>query len=114
MTAKGSRLIYAPEAIVEHLVPAERLNQSWFRRRAAWQAVSDYLLDPAGSFEKAPTYWPGVTNFYALLPPKYRTPRGFYIDQDDPEMVHKQMSALYNFTLALLAGFNGVDGGGGV
>jgi len=111
LKAKGSRLIYAPDASVEHLVPSERLDQAWFRRRAAWQAVSDYLLDPAGSFEKAANYWPGVTNFYALLPPKYRTPRGLYVDQTDPEMVHKQMSALYNFTLALLAGFKGIDGG---
>jgi len=109
MAAKGDRLIYAPGAIVEHLVPAERLDQAWFRRRAAWQAVSDYLLDPVGSFEKAPKYWPGVTSYYALLPPKYRTPRGLYWDQTDPEMVQKQMSAVYNFTLALLAGFRGLD-----
>jgi len=109
MAAKGDRLIYAPGAIVEHLVPAERLDQSWFRRRAAWQAVSDYLLDPVGSFAKAPNYWPGVTSYYALLPPKYRTPRGLYMDQTDPEMVQKQISALYNFTLALLAGFRGLD-----
>jgi len=112
MAAKGDRLIYAPDAVVEHLVPAARLDQSWLRRRAAWQAVSDYLLDPVGSFEKAPNYWPGVTNYYALLPPKYRTPRGLYMDQTDPEMVQKQMSALYNFTLALLAGFRGLDEGG--
>ncbi|HTT99481.1 MAG TPA: glycosyltransferase family 2 protein [Rhizomicrobium sp.] len=111
MAAKGSRLIYAPDAVVEHLVPQERLNQSWFRRRSAWQAVSDYLLDPVGSFEKAANYWPGVTHYFSLLPPKHRTPRGLYVDQSDPEMVHKQMSAIYNFTLATLAGFKGIDGG---
>jgi glycosyltransferase involved in cell wall biosynthesis len=111
LAATGSQLIYAPAAAVSHLVPAERLNQSWFRRRAAWQAVSDYLLDPAGSFEKAAKYWPGVTEYYALLPPKYRTPRGLYVDHAEPDMVHKQMSALYNFTLAALSGFHGIEGG---
>ena len=111
MAAKGQRLIYAPGAVVEHLVPSERLDQAWFRRRAAWQATSDYLLDPAAAFEKAAQYWPGVTSYFAALPPKYRTPRGFYLDQTDPEMVQMQMSALYNFTLALLAGFKGIDGG---
>ncbi len=110
MAAQGARLIYAPEAVVEHLVPADRLAQSWFRRRAAWQAVSDYLADPARAFENAPKYWGGVTDYYAKLPAMYRTPRGLYVDQPDPDMFRMQISALYNFTLALLAGFRGVDG----
>jgi glycosyltransferase involved in cell wall biosynthesis len=111
MAAEGSRLIYAPEAIVEHLVPVERLTQAWFRRRAAWQGVSDYLLDPARFFEAAPGYWHGVTNYYAHLPPKYRTPRGLYMEQQDPDMFQMQMSALYNFTIAMLAGFRDLDEG---
>jgi len=37
--------IYAPKALVEHVIPSERLTQSWFRRRAAWQAVSDLLSE---------------------------------------------------------------------
>jgi hypothetical protein len=110
MTAKAARLIYAPDAMVDHLVPEERLTQSWFRRRAAWQAVSDYLADPVRAFDNAPKYWNGVTNYYARLPAQYRTPRGFYMDQQDPEIFQMQISALYNFTIALLAGFRGVDG----
>jgi glycosyltransferase involved in cell wall biosynthesis len=111
MAAEGSRLIYAPEAIVEHLVPAERLTQAWFRRRAAWQGVSDYLLDPARFFEAAPGYWRGVTNYYTRLPPKYRTPRGLYVEQQDPDMFEMQMSAIYNFTIAMLAGFRDLEEG---
>jgi glucosyl-dolichyl phosphate glucuronosyltransferase len=111
MEAKGAKLAYSPDASVSHLVPAERLTQAWFRRRVAWQAVSDYLLDSPTLFEKAPGYWLGVTDFFARLPPQYRTPRGLYIDQPDPEMFRMQMSALYNFTVALLAGFNGIEGG---
>jgi glucosyl-dolichyl phosphate glucuronosyltransferase len=38
--------IYAPKAVVEHVIPPERLTQNWFRRRAAWQAVSDLLSEP--------------------------------------------------------------------
>jgi GT2 family glycosyltransferase/glycosyltransferase involved in cell wall biosynthesis len=41
--AMGKLAIYAPKAVVEHVIPPERLTQSWFRRRAAWQAVSDLL-----------------------------------------------------------------------
>ena len=105
----GWCLVYAPKAVVDHLVPAERLTQTWFRRRTAWQAVSDYLLDSAGLFDKAPGYWRGVTEFYARLPPKYRTPRGLYVEQDDPEMFKMQLSAIYNFTVVTLTGFRGLE-----
>jgi glucosyl-dolichyl phosphate glucuronosyltransferase len=44
--AMGRLAIYAPKAVVEHVIPPERLTQSWFRRRAAWQAVSDLLSEP--------------------------------------------------------------------
>ena len=108
MTANGGLLVYAPEAVVEHLVPAERLTQSWFRRRTAWQATSDYLQDSKRVFEQAPNYWRGVTDFYARLPPKHRTPRGLYVDMEDPDLFGMQISALYNFTVVLLTGFHGV------
>ena len=39
----GFACIYEPKAHVRHLVAPERLNQQWFRKRAAWQAVSDVL-----------------------------------------------------------------------
>lgn len=109
MGAKGGRLIYVPDAVVEHLVPAERLTQTWFRRRVAWQAASDYLLDPVRQFNQASNYWNGVTEYYARLPPKYRNPRGLYVHQSDPEMFRIQISALYNFTIALLSGFQGIE-----
>jgi GT2 family glycosyltransferase/glycosyltransferase involved in cell wall biosynthesis len=44
--ATGKLAIYAPKAVVEHVIPPERMTQSWFRRRAAWQAVSDLLSEP--------------------------------------------------------------------
>jgi glycosyltransferase involved in cell wall biosynthesis len=103
----GGRLLYVPDAVVEHLVPTERLTQSWFRRRAAWQAVSDYLQDPRTLYENAPRYWPDVADFLSRLPPKYRGPRGLYVEQTDPEMFRRQTGAIYNFTVATLAGFQG-------
>lgn len=108
IAANGGRLLYVPDAVVEHLVPPERLTQPWFRRRVAWQAVSDYLQNPKVLFEKSPQYWNGVTDFFSRLPPKYRTPRGLYVEQEDPDMFCRQMSAVYNFTVATLAGFQGI------
>jgi glucosyl-dolichyl phosphate glucuronosyltransferase len=43
--AMGKLAIYTPKAVVEHVIGPERLTQSWFRRRAAWQAVSDLLSE---------------------------------------------------------------------
>lgn len=109
IAARGGRLVYVPDAVVEHLVPKDRLTQPWFRRRVAWQAVSDYIQDPQALFERAPQYWNGVTDFYSRLPPKHRTPRGLYVDQNDADMFRRQLSAVYNFTVADLAGFQGVE-----
>ena len=106
----GGRLLYVPEAIVEHLVPRERLTQAWFRRRVTWQAISAYLQDPQDMFQRAPGHWNGVTEFFSRLPPRLRTPRGFWAEQSDPEMFEGQMAALYNFTIASLAGFHGLEG----
>ena len=44
--AMGKLAIYTPKAVVEHVIRPERLTQSWFRRRAGWQAVSDLLSEP--------------------------------------------------------------------
>jgi len=44
--AMGKLAIYTPKAVVEHVIRPERLTPSWFRRRAAWQAVSDLLSEP--------------------------------------------------------------------
>lgn len=52
--AAGRDIIYAPDAVVDHDIDPARLDQSWFRRRAAWQVVSDYLLDPAAMDAAAP------------------------------------------------------------
>ncbi len=88
MIAKGGKLVYSPDAAVGHLVPSERLTQAWFRRRVAWQAVSDPCLNRKACSRKAPGYWRGVTEYYA---PSCRrstgTPRGLHIEQLDPEYV---------------------------
>ena len=44
----GGLAIYQPEAMVRHLVERRRLTQHWFRKRVAWQAVSDFLIQTLG------------------------------------------------------------------
>jgi GT2 family glycosyltransferase len=55
LRANGGQIAYAPQAVVEHRVPAERLTAAWFRRRAFAQGHSDELLlsPPATAGERA-------------------------------------------------------------
>jgi glycosyltransferase involved in cell wall biosynthesis len=46
ITNVGSKQFYAPEAVVEHVIDESRLTKTWFRRRFAWQAVSDAMAKP--------------------------------------------------------------------
>jgi GT2 family glycosyltransferase len=41
----GWRIEYLPEARIDHIVPAERLQESWFARRIYWQGRSLALLE---------------------------------------------------------------------
>jgi len=36
--------LYTPDCVVNHIVDPKRLNQSWFVKRIAWQAVSNALV----------------------------------------------------------------------
>jgi len=42
--SRGYRCLYWPEAAIQHLVPAARLNPEWFLRRYYWQGVSDAVM----------------------------------------------------------------------
>jgi glucosyl-dolichyl phosphate glucuronosyltransferase len=106
---QGGHLIYDPDVIVGHLVPAERLTQAWFRRRAAWQATSDYLLAPQQRLKQAKNSWHAVERFVNRLPPRERSLRALCLAIDDPEMFKAQIFAIYDYTMAILAGFNNVE-----
>ena len=47
LRARGQQIVYTPFAEVHHYVHPSRLNESWFCKRAAWQAVSDFLTPSA-------------------------------------------------------------------
>ncbi len=41
---QGGRVVYAPDAVVHHVIPMERLSKRFFLQRAYAQGVSDFLL----------------------------------------------------------------------
>jgi glycosyltransferase involved in cell wall biosynthesis len=103
----GDKLIYAPDAYVNHLVEPKRLTQDWFRKRAAWQAVSDFMMDPRRHSRDVSAYWKDTIKYFNSLPPHERTIRGFLWETDDPDVFRWQTSAIYMMTIMSLAGFEG-------
>ena len=100
----GGRLVYAPDAIVAHLAHPERLTQPWFRRRAAWQAVSDYLADPAAARRRAAGAWREIRHYTRRLPWWRRGLASLEQEPADPRLFMKQLHAIYLLTLKQLAG----------
>ncbi|HLY55634.1 MAG TPA: hypothetical protein VKS60_08760, partial [Stellaceae bacterium] len=105
---KKGRIIYAPLAKVAHLVEAKRLTRTWFRKRAAWQAVSDFTMDPQRFAAKVKEHWHRATLYFNKLPPHLRTINGLVHDTDDPEMFRLQIGACYTMTSAMLAGLEDI------
>jgi glucosyl-dolichyl phosphate glucuronosyltransferase len=107
--AAGGKLIYAPAAYVSHLVEPKRLTRSWFRKRSAWQAVSDFMMDSKPYAADVSNYWKDTVRYFNSLAPHDRTIRGFLIDTDDPETFRWQTGAIYMMTIMTLAGYEGVS-----
>jgi GT2 family glycosyltransferase len=105
---QGGEVLYVPDAAVQHLIPPERLTQSWMRRRVVWQAISDYMQRPQEMFGKARGHWNAVERFNAGLRPEYQTMNVLLVEQSDPDVFRRQMAALYSYTMALLTGFHGI------
>lgn len=106
---EGKLTIYAPNASVSHLAEKKRLQRAWFRQRVAWQAISDYRMDPEQALENAQASWNFVLEYFFGLPPKERNIRGLYHDTYDPKLFKDQLAVLYNVTTMMMAGFEGVE-----
>ncbi|HYF06364.1 MAG TPA: hypothetical protein VD970_02000, partial [Acetobacteraceae bacterium] len=109
IAAAGGIVVYEPAAEVEHFVPPERLTQAWFRRRMAWQAVSDYLRRPDEHLARRSVHWQGLKDFLLDTPPADRTLRALAIETAEPERFGRQAHAVYDAVMALLAGLEEGD-----
>ena len=49
----GKQMVFAPNAIVDHVIPADRVNVEWLVRRMAWQAISDAVSHSERSLHHA-------------------------------------------------------------
>ncbi|MAV75011.1 MAG: glycosyl transferase family 2 [Cellvibrionales bacterium] len=109
ITACGFLSVYNPEAAVDHLVEEKRLSRDWFRRRSAWQAVSDFMMTPSDLESQVPAFRENIKNYLLSLPPVQRNLQGFYFKTDDPGIFNWQLSAIYGLTVMNLSGFGGLE-----
>jgi GT2 family glycosyltransferase len=108
LAARGHLTGYTPLAEAEHLVDPARLSQAWFRRRVAWQAVSDLI---AGDSPRDPAEaWQGVKDYLLTVNPAERTLRALVTEAADAEAFHAQMGAVHDIVAALLAEARDRDG----
>jgi glycosyltransferase involved in cell wall biosynthesis len=105
----GRDSLYLPQASVRHLVPAKRLTREWFRKRTAWQAVSDFMMHPAQCSQRARNEWNAVLDYFFEIPPRQRNVLGFYLETDSAILFQRQLRALEVFMLGSLSGFDGVS-----
>src|SRR5205807_5800038 len=99
--------MYCPEAVVEHVIDPARLTHSWFRRRAAWQAVSEFIKDP----ERTAAYAPAAAEHMRLLlrtGPR-ESPMGFFRPVEDPNEFKHDVALIYDLVVAALAGGAEID-----
>jgi glycosyltransferase involved in cell wall biosynthesis len=99
---QNKKAIYVPEASVEHLIEPARLSQEWFRRRAAWQAVSDYIKDPKKSAAYAGAAAERLRR--ELLSDEYELPPGFSRPNADRDEFRRDVGLMYDVIIAMLAG----------
>jgi hypothetical protein len=100
--AAGYEIGYTPHAVVEHCIDPSRLTQSWFRRRAAWQAVSDYLMDPYATHAHAPA----AARYLHLVETSGTRPAsiGFFAEAPTGDAFANELLLIRELTIATLHG----------
>jgi len=100
--AAGLQLIYAPDAVVSHRIPAERLNQAWVRKRAAWQAVSNVLMDGHAAEANALQLWNALGRSIDALPADQRSLQSLFSHTHDAAQFRQQLTVIQNLASLLL------------
>ena len=106
--ANNGKIVYQPEASVDHLVEEKRLKRSWFRKRSSWQAVSDFLMKPEEQAKYLGSDWENLIKYTNSMEPGARNIRALEFDTDDSNIFRWQLSAIYTITRLSLVGFDGL------
>ncbi|WP_419913039.1 glycosyltransferase [Hoeflea sp.] len=102
LTADGRLAIYAPAAEVEHVIDPGRLRRGWFRRRAAWQAVSDFVQDADRTIAYAPAAAEHLRHAHGN--DVRQDIAGIFAASGQPEAFEKEVGLCYDIVVSLLNG----------
>ena len=108
LRAAGGSIGWVPGAAVEHCIVVERLTQPWFRRRIAWQAVSDFLQKPEHAHGQRGVNWAEAEGFFERTRGSNAL-HALAAAQSDPGRFLPEIAAIYHLVLSLL---NGLESGG--
>ena len=100
--AMGKISVYAPAADLQHVIDPQRLSREWFRKRAAWQAVSDFIKDPQKAVEYAPRAKQHLQD--AIEKGWRKVPMGSFHDTQDKETFKGDMGVMYDIIMSCLTG----------
>jgi glucosyl-dolichyl phosphate glucuronosyltransferase len=90
----GYTAVYEPKIEMHHRVHAERVSQSWLRRRVFWQVLSDLFVGDQAQPRPAEDDVRLVLDFLMKLAPKHRGAMGLFLDTDDPQLLQAQTEAI--------------------
>lgn len=98
----GKKIFYTPFARVKHFIPASRLTRAWFRRRMAWQSVSDQPnIEPTP--EDTMRMWVFMMDYLKNVPKEHLPYAGLFWDTEDPALFRNQIQAIQYMTHILLS-----------
>lgn len=102
MRGTGKAIVYTPDALVHHHIDPKRLDQAWFRRRVAWQTVSDYIMEPQATTALVPA----AAEYLRTIQTSGARRRGvgFFGKVAEPEDFAAEMLLVRQLMLATLSG----------
>ena len=100
--------VYQPEAWCYHIIPKERLLQSWFRKRVFYQAISDLSSGFLDS-ELIKYYQEQFIEGLAENRAGSRGTKALYAECETGEALDHQLNQIYKLTIAMSAGFSDIS-----
>lgn len=92
-------VFYCHDAKVNHLIPPERVKQAWFRKRVAWQAISDLIAGEVPQ-NSSRYFFEQFAQKLPLVPAEYRSFRSLSYPCQTGEQFERQLRMIYEITVA--------------
>jgi glycosyltransferase involved in cell wall biosynthesis len=101
LRAAGKKIVYTPLARAVHIIAPERLQPEWFRRRFAWQGVSDASVEQwTEQDHDNMKMW--IKQYIEAIPQEETPTMGLFWETDNPAAFAHQMKVVRYLTYLLL------------